>query len=380
MITLYAGLCVLGAWLTDLCMLRCTPRAQEIRVYWLIPYVLCSLLPVTGALLPECPVGSFLQAAGNIWLGLYLYYGGILAVLLVAAGLSRRTGARWYGGILCLSLAAAVILWGYGMHHALQPRTVSYHLSVQKQTENVDRMRIVLIADLHLGVNSSLAATDRMVALINEAQPDAVVVAGDIFTSSYRGLSHPERYAEALRGIRSKYGVYAVYGNHDVEEPLLGGFALSPVTEAFRSSEMEAFFAQSGFSVLTDETVLLPGGVQLVGRVDGEKAGDGTSNRLSPEALLASVDPQLPVVVLEHEPKEFRALAEAGADLILCGHTHAGQIFPGNLVVPLFNENSWGYARMYGADTIVTAGVGYYGPPMRIGTSSEVTVIDLDFQ
>ena len=143
---------------------------------------------------------------------------------------------------------------------------------------------------------------------------------------------------------------------------------------------MEAFFAQSGFSVLTDETVLLPGGVQLVGRVDGEKAGDGTSNRLSPEALLASVDPQLPVVVLEHEPKEFRALAEAGADLILCGHTHAGQIFPGNLVVPLFNEISWGYARMYGADTIVTAGVGYYGPPMRIGTSSEVTVIDLDFQ
>ena len=66
--------------------------------------------------------------------------------------------------------------------------------------------------------------------------------------------------------------------------------------------------------------------------------------------------------------------------MILCGHTHAGQIFPGNLIVPFFNENPWGYIPLYGADTVVTAGVGYYGPPIRVGTNSEVTIIDLDFQ
>ena len=65
-------------------------------------------------------------------------------------------------------------------------------------------------------------------------------------------------------------------------------------------------------------------------------------------------------MVLQHEPKEFKALAEAGADVALCGHTHAGQIFPGNLIVPLFNENAWGYKRIDGLDTFVTAGVGYY--------------------
>ena len=380
MITLYAGLCVLGAWLTDLCLRRWIRRARKIRPCWLIPYILCSLLPVTGALLPDSPAKNVLQAAGNIWLGLYLYYGGALAVLLATAALLRRRRPGWYGGILCVSLAASVVLCGYGMYHARQPETVSYHLTLPKQTEGVDRLRIVLIADLHLGVNSSLVTTQRMVEQVNAAEPDVVVVAGDIFNSSYTGLSHPDQYSRALRAIQSKYGVYAICGNHDVVEPLLGGFAMTPVTKAFRSPEMETFFTESGFTILADETILLPGGIQLAGRVDGEKAGNGTSDRLSPEQLLSELDPDLPVVVLEHEPVEFRALAEAGADLILCGHTHAGQIFPGNLIVPFFNENPWGYIPLYGADTVVTAGVGYYGPPIRVGTNSEVTIIDLDFQ
>jgi len=95
--------------------------------------------------------------------------------------------------------------------------------------------------------------------------------------------------------------------------------------------------------------------------------------------LLANIDPARPVVVLEHEPKEFQALREAGADVALCGHTHAGQLFPGNLVVPFFNENAWGYRRVHDLDTVVTAGVGYYGPPMRVGTNSEVSVVNLKF-
>ena len=90
-------------------------------------------------------------------------------------------------------------------------------------------------------------------------------------------------------------------------------------------------------------------------------------------------DAALPVLVLQHEPKEFEALRGAGADIALCGHTHAGQMFPGNLIVPFFNENAWGYKRLHELDTYVTAGVGYYGPPLRVGTDSEITVINLKF-
>lgn len=386
---LYVAQFVLIAALTEHSLRRwrfTAGRVRGIRKYWLVPFALLSLLPLAGAFLPDVPARYACQAAGNVWLGFALYYGGLMAALTIAgAGIralrgGRRGGER-YGAALCLSLCGALALFGYGLVHAQQTRVVSYELSMEKPAaEGGEEMKLVLIADLHLGVNSRLATTERMVERINAERPDVVVVAGDIFTSCYGGLSHPERYAGALRGIRSKYGVYAVYGNHDVEETLLGGFAVAPISRAFRTDAMEAFCRDSGFVMLADEIVTLPNGVQLAGRIDGEKAGDGTKNRMTPGELLSGADQSAPILVLQHEPVEFGSLAEAGADVALCGHTHAGQIFPGNLIVPFFNENAWGYKRVDGLDTYVTAGVGYYGPPMRVGTDSEVTVIRMRFE
>ena len=389
MVVVYLAQNLLAILLVDRCLrrwARTSQNAQKIRKYWLIPFTLVSLLPVAGALMPDSPVKFALQAAGNVWLGFYVYFGGLLVTLmllgLILSKLSRgRLAQGWHGGMLCLSVLVSLVLLVYGLHHAQQTVVVSYDLDVDKPAaEPGEAMNLVLIGDLHLSVNSRLSTTQRMVELINAENPDVVVIAGDIFTSTYAGLSHPEQYAEALRGIQAQYGVYAVYGNHDVEEPLLGGFPLTPIRQAFRIRQMEQFFDDSGFITLADEVVTLPNGVQLVGRIDGEKAGDGTTNRLNAAELLKDVDPERPVLVLQHEPKEFKALGEAGADVALCGHTHAGQIFPGNLIVPLFNENAWGYRRLHDVDTYVTAGVGYYGPPLRVGTDSEVTVIHMNFK
>ncbi len=369
----------LAFWCTDYCLRgRAWYAGAAARAYWLVPGILLSLLPVMGALLPDSGFKFALQGAGNVWLGFFLYYGFILVVLLALTLPARH--AQWRGGVaLGVSLVMALAVWGYGLHHAQDTRVVRYDLEVDKPAGEIEEMKLILLGDLHLSVNSRLATTQRMVELINAEQPDAVVIAGDIFTSSYGGLSHPERYAEALRGIQTKYGVYAVYGNHDVEETLFGGFPISPISEAFSTREMEQFFDDSGFITLADEVVTLGDGVVLAGRIDGEKAGDGTTNRMTPGELLDGVDTSLPVLVLEHEPKEFEALREAGADIALCGHTHAGQMFPGNLIVPFFNENAWGYKRLHELDTYVTAGVGYYGPPLRVGTDSEITVINLKF-
>ena len=381
-IGIYCALTALEAWMTDLCLRRWSLTAASapfLRLFWMIPAALLSLTPIFGALLPDSPVKFALQAAGNIWLGFFMYYGLILLALLALTLPFKRRAWR-HGCALGLSFVAAAALLGYGLVHAQDTRVISYDLALDKAAGETKAMKIVLIGDLHLSVNSRLSTTERMVELINQQSPDAVVVAGDIFTSSYRGLSRPEQYAEALRGIRSKYGVYAVYGNHDVEETLFGGFPISPISQAFRTAEMEAFLDDCGFITLTDEVVTLGDSVQLAGRVDGEKAGDGTANRMTPEELLKDVDPALPVLVLEHEPKQLEALKAAGADVALCGHTHAGQLFPGDLIVPLFNENAWGYKRLHELDTFVTAGVGYYGPPMRVGTDSEITVVNITFK
>ena len=94
---------------------------------------------------------------------------------------------------------------------------------------------------------------------------------------------------------------------------------------------------------------------------------------------MAGIDRTKPVLVLEHEPVDFENLGEAGADLVLSGHTHAGQFFPGNLITPYFNANNYGLKTLYGVQSVVTSGVGFYGPPLRVGTDSEIMMITIHF-
>ena len=386
LITIYLILSTIAGLMTEFCLQKwlLPEKAGRIRKFWLIPYIVLSLLPVAGAFLPDSGVKFALQGAGNIWLGFYIYYGWILIDLLILAAIVklalRRKIGRGYAVPLLGSVILTVVLVSYGMVHAQNTVVNHFDVTVEKSAGETKEMKLVLIADLHMSVNSKLSTIERMVELVNEQNADAIVIAGDIFTSSYGGMRNPDGYAKALRGMKSKYGVFAVYGNHDVEETLFGGFPISPITRAFRTKEMEAFFDSAGFRTLTDELVMLGDSVQLAGRIDGERAGDGTKERMSASELLSGADKNLPILVLQHEPHDFKALKEAGADVALCGHTHNGQIFPGNLIIPFFNENAYGYVNVDGLDTVVTAGVGYYGPPMRIGTNSEVTVVNIHFQ
>ena len=383
-VPIYAGLTIINGAMTEFCV-RHWPftanAARKIRPFWLIPHLLISLAPVAGAFLDNSHMRFALMGVGNIYLGYFLYYGITLALLMLFAGLATLITSRrfssLYGIILCLSLVCGFTTATYGMFHAQEIQVRRYDIAVDKPGKD---MTVVFVADLHLSVNSELSTTVKMVDLINRENPDLVLVGGDIFTSSYEALFDPQYYSSALSNIRSRLGVYGVYGNHDVDEPLLGGFPMAPLSEAFRTPRMEQFMKDSGFTMLSDETVLIDGFLQLIGRVDGEKAGDGTNNRMSAAELLKGIDRAKPVLVLEHEPREYRDLKEAGADVVLSGHTHNGQLFPGNLIVPLFNENGWGYKVVDGLQTLVTAGIGYYGPPIRVGTDSEISVIRLTFQ
>ena len=353
-------------------------------VVFLLVYALLTFLPIGGAMLPDSSLKFAFQGAGNIWLGFNTYFSGILLILscfaAVCQWIFRFKKGIVHLGIWLVSFAAGAVLLVYGMVHAQHTVVTTYDVTIEKSAGGLENLKVVLLADLHLSVNSNLPMIERMTELVNREDPDVILIAGDIFTSSYEALGNPEGYAAVLRQMNSKYGTYAVYGNHDVEETLFGGFPISPISQAFRTSEMERFFKDCGFTVLYDETVLIAdGAVQVVGRVDGEKAGDGSADRKSAAEVLAGVDTAKPVLILEHEPVEFGALKENGADLALCGHTHAGQIFPGNLIIPLFNENAYGYRLVGGLDTIVTSGIGFYGPPMRVGTNSEITVVNLHF-
>ena len=355
------------------------------RIIRIIIYAVLAAVPVLGAYLPKSGFKFFCMGLGNLWLGFFMFYSIFVLLLFPIARIiikKRKTEDKsLVGKAFQFAFVAAFIIFAAGLVHAQQPKLVSYDVELANESAKGESAKIILLADLHLSVNSDIKATEKMVELVNECDPDIIVIAGDIFTSNFDGLKDPEKYSAALSQMHAKYGVYAVCGNHDVDENLIGGFSISPVSEAFRTPEMEKFFSDAGFTVLYDENVEIGDGLfTLSGRIDGEKAGDGTRNRMSADMLLKDVDKSKPIVVLQHEPIEFESLADSGADLVLCGHTHNGQIFPGNLVVPFFNENAYGIKELYGAETVVTAAVGYYGPPMRFGTDSEVTLINVTFK
>ena len=120
--------------------------------------------------------------------------------------------------------------------------------------------------------------------------------------------------------------------------------------------------------------------IVLVCREDGEKTGRGLEERMKAQDLMAGIDRTKPVLVLEHEPVDYANLYEAGADAAFSGHTHAGQMFPATLFTLLFNENNYGLKLVDGVQSVVTSGVGFYGPPLRVGSDSEVMVVDLTFE
>ncbi len=218
-----------------------------------------------------------------------------------------------------------------------------------------------------------------MVRLINEQEADLVLVAGDIVTSSFGAMGDPERWADVLGGIRSHFGTYVVYGNHDVNEPLLGGFTYVGAENAHRDPAMPGFLEDCGWKLLQDETATVPelGGLCIAGRRDLSRPGDGVKSREDLSVLLAEIDPSAPILLLQHEPAELEALDALGVDLAVGGHTHDGQIFPGNVITRMLAEQSCGKKQWGGCWSVATSGVGYFGPPIRVGTVSEIAVIDI---
>lgn len=281
-------------------------------------------------------------------------------------------------GVLCMAVVASICLWG--TWNARVIRVTPYEITVDKDGGKRESLNVVLIADLHLGYSVGAAQMVRMVERINEQNADLVVIAGDIFDNEYEALEDPEKLAAILRGIRVRYGVYACYGNHDVEEKLLAGFPFGGSAKKQSSPEMDAFLDKAGIRLLRDEAVLIDDSVYLYGRPDAQRPGRGIGTRKTAAELTEGLDSDKPVLVLDHEPGELQELAAAGVDVALCGHTHDGQLFPGNLVTSLMWENSYGYLKKDGMHTIVTSGVGLFGPCMRVGTIAEICPVRIRFR
>ena len=363
-------------------------QSAVFRAVFIIFYILIASSLLTGFLInkPEF-LHRILKNTGNYFLGTFLYIILVIVVIdLVRLILKYVFHARFLEfrstfvitGFVCMALI--ILISVYGILHVGTIKVTPYEVTVNKKVKDMDSIKIVLLADTHFGYSINCRHAQKMVEKINAQDPDIVCIAGDIFDNDYDAISDPEGVCNALKSIKSRYGVYACWGNHDLDEPILAGFTFGGKKKDQADPRMEQLLRDANIHLLTDEAELIDDKFYVVGRNDSSRTHKLGGQRLSPAQLTKDLDLDKPIIFIDHQPKQLQETADAGADLDLCGHTHDGQIFPGNLFIHLFWENSFGYLKKDKMHNIVTSGVGVWGPDMRVGTNCEICPITVHFQ
>jgi predicted MPP superfamily phosphohydrolase len=227
----------------------------------------------------------------------------------------------------------------------------------------LDGLRIVTFSDAHLSPTYGGRRFERVVELVNAQRPDVVAIVGDLVDGEVAQLRGD---VAALSDLVSEQGVYFVTGNHEYFVDTRAWLAYLPTL---------------GIDVLHNERVAIGRGTasfDLAGIDDRTAASSGIPGQgANLDAALDGRDDRRPVVLLAHQPVQVEQASAAGVDLQLSGHTHGGQLWPFDYVVRLDQPAVEGWSRHGPTQLYVTPGVGFWGPPMRVGATPEVTVIEL---
>lgn len=310
---------------------------------------------------------------GNFWLAIFLYL-LFFYFLIDLAGLLNRyfrllpdswrkywVNKKIYA--LGLALTAAVVL--IGTWNAQYVQLSSYELEIEKNLPQQDELRIVMIADLHLDQYTDFSNMERAAQRITSLKPDFIFLCGDIFENylDYKIIEQKDLIFDALK---SRYGIYAVLGNHEY----YGG----------QSGEITSYLEEKGISVLVDDVAaVLDNNIYIAGRNDGGARQMSLSSRKSLADILAGLDRTKTLFLLDHQPQDVEEALEEGIDLMLSGHTHGGQLFPVQIFTKALYLIDRGHYNEDSFNLIVTTGLGTWGPPVKTSSKTEIVVIDIAF-
>jgi len=307
---------------------------------------------------------------GGFWLA-FLFYGFLFFVLsdiiLLLLRIPRLISAenivlfRKWSFITTLTLSSIFIIGGF--INAIIPVVKEYNITINKSAGTVKSLRIAAASDIHLGSIIRKRSIKKLSAMLQNLKPDVVFLLGDIVDGEI---------GPVLRGDLLQYftiphasdGLYAITGNHE----FIGG-----------GSKTIPYIESKGIRVLKDEMVILPGGIQLIGRIDRDSYRFYKKERLPIADLLKHADSTKPIILLDHQPFHLGEAAALGVDLQLSGHTHNGQMWPLNHLTSKIYELSYGYLKKGNSNFIVSSGYGLWGPRVRSGSRSEVLLINIQF-
>jgi len=260
-------------------------------------------------------------------------------------------------------VAAAGLTTGYGIAEAKQtPQVKHVPIKIDYLPTALDGFRIVQLSDIHVNPTFRRAAVEDIVAVVNTLDADIVVLTGDLVDGSVAQLRSD---VAPLKQINSVSGNFFVTGNHEY---------YSGVIEWIEEVK------RLGFSVLLNEHLVITRGqvrMVLAGVTDYRGGNFFKSHRSDPHKALNGAAPSDVKILLAHQPKNIFEAAKAGYDLQISGHTHGGQFFPWNLLVGFAQPYVSGLHTHQSTRIYVSRGTGYWGPPLRVGSPSEITLIKL---
>lgn len=305
---------------------------------------------------------TFLKIIGSYWLaifeyGLLLFPIANLSWLLLQVFIPADDVTRFIGSITFGILLFLII---YGSFNAYSPVVRNYPIVLDKKQGKRASIRIAMASDMHFGTLSGKRHLNRLIREVNKLQPDLILLVGDIIDDDPLPFLK-KKMGDQLKELDAPLGVYGVLGNHEYYGKMIPTFL----------EEMKRI----GVHMLLDEAVTVDQTIRIIGRKD--KTDD---TRLSIADLLASDDHQLPLLMMDHQPTALNEGMKAGIDLLLCGHTHRGQLAPNHLITKKVFELDYGYKKKNQLHTIVSSGFGFWGPPIRIGSRSEIVSIDINFK
>ena len=267
---------------------------------------------------------------------------------------SRRFNLVLFSVILVIT-ASIVIAGAYNFNHL---KINKYEISVPVKSSKAEHVKIAMAADLHLSEITSKRFVSRFVKKINSINADIILLPGDIVEGD-ESNTKSEYFEKQLTRLQSKYGVYAVDGNHEI----------------YLGERKHDFFEKADIHVLRDTVIQIGNAFYLLGRRDRQ---DKKRKPLS--EVLKQISDSLPVISMDHQPYNFEKVYQNDIDIQLSGHTHHGQMFPFQLITKSMYELSWGYKNINGTHFFVTSGAQGWGPPVKTSSPSEIMEIDVYFE
>ena len=327
---------------------------------WLMPVKILPLLFTAAFLFAlryththwEGVVAGDLYHFAYIFLGVVFIAFAVSAAFLAIYGILKPLHApvAWMGKTSVYVMLVLIGLAVWGGHSAPKIK----HIAVK--SAQLPKMKIAVLSDSHLGMGVSLERFNEALERLEAEHPDILLVLGDVFEFG----PNRDEYAVRLASVVTPLGAYGVLGNHEYYV----GYG-----------DSKKFFKDAHITLLENENIKLPNGVQIAGLRDILTA------RLAPQEVqevLKGVDTSSGAILLSHTPLYAEEAAAKGFDLMLSGHTHNGQIWPFNYLVKMNFPYIYGLYNVEGMPFYVTSGMFFWGPPLRLFAPSEIPIIEVN--